>query len=108
MNTPTGLTPDNVQIVGEFLAIHWLDGTEDFISMERLRAASPSAEQQGERDLTGIRYGGSDQTRFPGVVVTGWQVIGGYALLFAFSDGHRTGIYPYPLLKQIAASTAGD
>ena len=87
---------------GDLLALKWSDGSEGFLPMAKLRAASPSAETQGERDLTGTVYGGTAQKEFPGVTVTGWSVIGGYALLFTFSDGRRTGIYPYPYLKQIA------
>ena len=93
--------PDTVQIIGDLLALKWSDGTEDFLPMDRLRAASPSAENMGERDLTGTQYGGTTQTEFPGVTVTGWTVVGGYALLFTFSDGHRTGIYPYAYLKDL-------
>jgi DUF971 family protein len=98
----SALSPVDMQIIGAELAIKWSDGSENFYSMERLRAASPSAENMGEKDLTGNVYGGTDQTEFPGVTITGWQVIGGYALLFSFSDGHRTGIYPYAYLKALA------
>ncbi|MGI8604325.1 MAG: gamma-butyrobetaine hydroxylase-like domain-containing protein [Verrucomicrobiales bacterium] len=94
--------PENIQVIGDLLAIQWSDQSEDFFPMEKLRAASPSAENMGERDLTGQLHGGSGQRAFPGVTVTGWQVVGGYALLFTFSDGHRTGIYPYPYLKGLA------
>ena len=100
------LTPTDIQIIGELVAIKWSDGSEDFLPMEQLRAASPSAENIGERDLTGMVHGGTAQTAFPGVTVTGWSVVGGYALLFHFSDGHRTGIYPYPYLKELAKSTS--
>lgn len=95
--------PENIQVIGGLLAIKWSDGSEDFLPMDKLRAASPSAENVGERDLTGQVHGGSAQSDFAGVTVTGWDVVGGYALLFAFSDGHRTGIYPYPYLKELAA-----
>jgi DUF971 family protein len=94
--------PNDIQIIGDLLAIKWSDGTEEYLPMDKLRAASPSAENKGERDLTGTVYGGTDQTEFPGVAVTGWSVVGGYALLFTFSDGHRTGIYPYTYLKELA------
>ena len=98
------LAPTDVQIIGDLLAIKWSDGTEDYFPMDRLRAASPSAENMGERDLTGTVHGGTAQTEFPGVTVTGWQVVGGYGLLFTFSDGHRTGIYPYAYLKSLPAA----
>ena len=69
--------------------------------MERLRALSPSAEQQGERDLLGNQFGGSAKQDFPGVTVTNWQPIGTYAVQFHFSDGHNTGIYSFDYLKDI-------
>jgi DUF971 family protein len=36
------------------------------------------------------------------VAVTGWERIGNYALRFDFSDGHRTGLYTYEYLLQLA------
>ena len=67
-----------------------------------LRALSPSAETTGERDLLGVKYGGDDRKSYPGVRVTAWQTVGGYAVAFAFSDGHKTGIYSYEYLRAIA------
>ena len=99
---PPTLHPKDIQIIGSELAIKWSDDTEDFYPMERLRALSPSAENMGEQDLLGNTYGGDSRERFPGARVTGWQQIGGYALLLRFSDGHKTGIYSYAYLKKIS------
>ena len=99
---PPTLHPTDIQLIGSELAIKWSDDTEDFYLMERLRALSPSAENMGEQDLLGNTYGGDSRERFPGVRVTGWQQIGGYALLLSFSDGHKTGIYSYGYLKKIS------
>lgn len=99
---PVNLQPVNVQIIGEEIAIKWSDDSEDYYPMERLRALSPSAENMGEQDLLGNTYGGDDRKRFPGVKVNGWQQVGGYALLFSFSDGHKTGIFSYQYLKEIS------
>lgn len=96
-------TPADIQLVGTELAIRWSDGAETFFPSDRLRAASPSAETQGERDIFGNRYGGNGPTRFDGVTVTGWEVIGNYALRFDFSDGHRTGLYSFAYLRELAA-----
>ena len=96
------ITPENIQAIGDEIALKWSDGSEDFLTMERLRAQSPSAENIGEKDLTGQVHGGTDQSSFPGVRVTGWQPVGGYAIQFEFSDGHRTGLYSYDYLKAIA------
>jgi DUF971 family protein len=96
--------PANISAIGNEIAIAWEDGTESYILMEKLRAASPSAENTGEHDLLGRRYGGTDQTEFPGVTVTSWRMIGGYAVQFDFSDGHATGIYPYDFLRKLGGA----
>lgn len=97
------IRPLNIAAIGNEIAIAWSDGTESFIPMEKLRAASPSAENTGEHDLLGNKYGGTDQEHFPGVTVKRWNMIGGYAVQFDFSDGHCTGIYPYDFLKSLGA-----
>ena len=96
------LCPDSIQMIGAEIAVRWSDGSEDYHQMEFLRARSPSAENVGERDLTGRVHGGTSQTSFPGVRVTGWQPVGGYAIQFEFSDGHRTGLFTYDYLKALA------
>lgn len=97
-------TPVNVQLIGQELAIVWDDGTESYFTGERLRAASPSASNIGERDILGVRHGGDGPKQFPGVQITGWDRVGNYALRFDFSDGHRTGIYSFDYLRQLAAT----
>ena len=94
--------PANIAAIGNEIAIAWDDGTESFIAMDRLRAHSPSAENVGERDLLGVQYGGSDRKDFSGVTVRGWNIVGGYAVQFEFSDGHNTGIYTFDFLKALA------
>lgn len=97
-------TPQNVQIVGGEVAIAWSDGIETYFQGEALRAASPSAETQGERDVFGTQYGGAGPKKFPGVQVVGWERVGNYALRFDFSDGHSTGLYTYGYLRKLAAA----
>ncbi len=94
--------PTNIQLVGQELAIVWDDGTESYFSFERLRAASPSAETAGERDIFGRQYGGHGPKKFDGVQVTGWTLVGNYALRLEFSDGHNTGLYAYDYLRKLA------
>jgi DUF971 family protein len=96
------LQPEDIQAVGNEIAIRWSDGVETYYSMEKLRALSPSAETTGERDLLGVKYGGESGKDYAGVRVTAWQVVGGYAVAFAFSDGHKTGIYSYEYLRAVA------
>ena len=94
---------DDIQLIGEEVAIRWQGGGEDFFRMDRLRALSPSAETQGERDLLGNAISGDEKGKdFTGVRVTGWNPVGGYGIQFHFSDGHKTGIYTFDYLKEIA------
>jgi len=95
------LSPVDVQIIGTEVAIRWNDGTESFITFATLRAASPSAETRGERDIFGHQYGGQAPRDYTGVDVTGWEKVGNYAIRFDFSDGHRTGLYSYDLLREL-------
>ncbi len=95
-------TPVDIQLVGSEVAIRWSDGRESFLPSDRLRAASPSAETQGERDIFGNQYGGGGSKQFDGVTVLGWEGIGNYAIRFEFSDGHRTGLYSFDLLRDLS------
>lgn len=97
------ISPVNIQLIGPEVAIMWSDGVESYFAGERLRAASPSAENVGERDIMGNQYGGHGPKEFPGVTVLGWEQVGNYALRFDFSDGHRTGLYSYDYLRTLAA-----
>ena len=96
------LTPTDVQIIGAEIAIRWSDGRESYYVADRLRAASPSAENQGERDIFGQQHGGGGAQIFTGVTVLGWEKIGNYALRFDFSDEHRTGLYSFEYLRRLA------
>ncbi len=94
MNPPTSLA-----LIGDFLAIRWQDDREDFLPGEFLRERSPSAENQGERDILGHLHGGDGPREFPGVTVTGFQRVGNYAVTLVFSDGHSSGIFSWPYLR---------
>jgi len=92
-----------IDLIGNQVAIKWVDGHESFYSMEKLRALSPSAETQGETDILGNKHGGTDQSEYPGVTVKNFEFVGQYAVRFIFSDGHNTGLYSYDYLKTIDA-----
>lgn len=92
----------DIQLIGSEVAIKWDDGSESYFPMDRLRALSPSAETQGECDLMGRQFTPDQKGKdFSRVTVTGWTPVGGYAIQFHFSDGHRTGIYSFDYLKEI-------
>jgi DUF971 family protein len=97
--------PVDIQLIGQEVAIAWDDGVESYFPFGKLRAASPSASNMGERDIFGNQYGGTGPREFPGVEVVGWERVGNYALRFDFSDGHRTGLYSFDYLRRLAAAT---
>ena len=53
-------------------------------------------------EIFGQQYGGNGPRTFDGVTVVGWERVGNYAIRFDFSDGHRTGIYSYDYLRELA------
>ena len=101
------LHPVDVQIIGSEVALRWSDGAESYIAFATLRANSPSAEVKGEQDIFGHQYGGEAPRDHTGVEVLGWEQVGNYAIRFEFSDGHRTGLYSYPLLRRLGEMPRG-
>jgi DUF971 family protein len=96
------LEPTNIQQIGDELAISWNDGTESFIKLETLRRACPCAACGGEPDVLGnvsrphVSY--TDQS----FQLTGFEVVGGYALQPRWADGHSSGIYSFTYLRRLA------
>lgn len=100
------IRPKDLQLIGDEVAIAWEDGAESFIPGSTLRAASPSAETAGERDIFGVQRGGETGRDYSQVKVVSWQFVGAYAVRFRFSDGHATGIYSYDLLRSLGERAA--
>lgn len=91
--------PEQIDLIGNMVAIRWPDGREDYHRMEDLRARSPSADNIGEPDIFGNIRGGDPRTEFPGVTVEGFEIVGRYAVRFIFSDGHQTGLFTFASLR---------
>ena len=95
------MKPKNIQLIGTELAIVWEDKSECYFSSEFLRRHSPSAENIGEKDIFGNKYGGTDKKDFLGVTIQSWDFQGNYAIRPIFSDGHSSGIYSWEYLKTL-------
>jgi DUF971 family protein len=95
--------PVDVQAIGSELAIKWDDGSESFLSLERLRRGCPCASCQGEVDALGNLHKGPEKPlgarSFQLVQI---QPVGGYALRPVWADGHDTGLYAFDHLKRLA------
>jgi DUF971 family protein len=99
------LLPTNVQQIGAELAIAWNDGTESYLSLERLRRACPCAACGGEPDVMGnierpdVTY--SDAS----FRLRSFVLVGGYALQPTWEDGHGTGLYTFPFLQRLSGAS---
>jgi DUF971 family protein len=97
------MQPDDIQQIGDELAIRWPDGGESFIPLENLRRACPCAGCQGETDIMGNLYKNPEQQ----LTAAAFQLIrlirvGGYAIQPVWADGHNTGIYSFVYLRRLA------
>jgi DUF971 family protein len=99
------MRPVDVQQIGEELAIKWDDGSESFITLEKLRRACPCAECTGEVDVMGNLYKGPERALSPAAFrLLRLERVGTYALQPVWADGHATGLYSFDYLRQVAAA----
>ena len=82
------------------LLIVWPDGLERRLNLVELRGQCRCArcvdEITGERilDLEGID---------PAIAIRDLKLVGSYALKISWSDGHDTGLYTWPHLRELCA-----
>ena len=99
------MRPQDIQQIGEELAIKWDDGSESFIPLEKLRRCCPCAGCQGEMDIMGNRYQGPETPLSPSAFrLRRIESVGTYALQPVWADGHAAGIYSFDYLKHVADS----
>src|SRR4051812_13537544 len=97
------MRPLDIQPIGEELAIKWEDGTESFISLEKLRRYCPCAGCKGEVDIMGNLYKNPDKPlSSQAFKLARMSNVGGYAIQPVWGDGHATGLYSYDYLKKVA------
>ncbi len=97
------MRPLEIQPIGEELAIKWDDGSESFVSLEKLRRACPCAGCKGEGDIMGKLHKGPEQPLSPlSFQLRRLDWIGSYGIQPAWADGHATGIYSFDYLRRLA------
>jgi DUF971 family protein len=94
--------PERIELIGNELALAWLDGGEDFLPASFLRKNSPSAENKGEPDLFGRISGCSIPKDTANLRLEGFGYVGNYAARLIFSDGHDSGIFSWEYLREIS------
>ena len=96
------LEPANVQKIGNDLAILWNDQTESYFDLAFLRRACPCAACGGEPDVLGNIFKPDVNYGEKSFVLSGFNVVGGYALQPRWGDGHETGLYSFTYLRRLA------
>jgi DUF971 family protein len=94
------LEPTNIQQIGDELAIAWNDGKESFLNLETLRRACPCAACGGEPDVLGNISRPHVSYTEKSFQLTGFDLVGGYALQPRWGDGHSSGIYSFTYLRR--------
>jgi DUF971 family protein len=97
------LEPTNIQQIGNELAIQWNDGAESFFDLQFLRRACPCAACGGEPDVLGNIMRPNVSYSENSFELTGFQIVGSYALQPRWADGHETGIYSFQYLRRLAS-----
>ncbi len=82
------------------LYIKWDDQTESNITLKKLRRFCPCAtcaEEREKQSRTFIPLFPENQ-----ITLTNIGMVGSYAIQITWKDGHSTGIYEFPYLRQLA------
>jgi DUF971 family protein len=99
------LEPTNIQQIGNELAIRWNDGTESYFNLEFLRRACPCAACGGEPDVLGNVSRPRISHTGQSFQLTGFDLVGGYAVQPRWADGHSSGIYSFTYLRRLAQAS---
>ncbi len=98
------IVPDDIQMAGSELAIHWTDGEESYLDLEMLRRACPCAGCCGEPDALGHVDKPSVSYDARSFALRSYNIIGGYAFQPMWADGHSTGLYSFEILRRLTTA----
>lgn len=98
------LAPANIQQIGRELAVQWNDGAETYFELEFLRRACPCAACGGEPDVMGNIARPNVTYADDSFHLSGFSIVGGYALQPRWRDGHETGLYTFQYLRRLSRS----
>ena len=94
----------DIQQIGNELALRWSDGQETYLTLEQLRRSCPCASCGGEPDVLGRIMRPERQYLDDSFILIGWDIVGGYAVLPRWKDGHQTGIYSFAYLRRLGSA----
>ena len=100
------LGPEKSELIRSECSFPWNDGGATFLPLRLMRGACPCAACGGEPDVMcklvrpKVHY---TPQRFD---LSGWQLVGGYALQPTWGDRHSSGIYSYQYLRRLDPARA--
>jgi ATP-binding protein involved in chromosome partitioning len=109
MTTPL---PVSLSATPTTLTIQWADGVTHALTWERLRANCPCAFCRKDREKPPVPEKPANPFNIlpPGasepIRALRMEPLGNYAYHIDFSDGHRSGIYSFDLLRTLGRATA--
>ena len=97
MGTATSDYPETVRVIagGGELLLAWAD---------RAARVSASVLREGCRCAWCTRARGMGEAVGSADAITGFEPMGGKAVHIVFSDGHRTGVFPWAYISQLAST----
>ena len=98
---PTDITLNKTE---SYLEITWADDHVCRYPLSQLREACPCVECRGGHQFMGEKYEPKDilsLTPARSYGITDLQMIGNYAVMPVWDDGHSTGIYSWEFLRRI-------
>ncbi|MEO6034114.1 MAG: DUF971 domain-containing protein [Verrucomicrobiota bacterium] len=101
------MRPNDIQQIGDELAIRWDDGTETFVRLETLRRHCPCAGCKGEVDVMGNLYRSPEKPLTAAAFqLRNISMVGGYAIQPTWGDGHGSGLFSFDYLKHVAEASS--
>jgi DUF971 family protein len=99
--------PQDIQHIGNEVAVKWSDGQESYFTLEELRRACPCAGCKGETDVMGNLHRLPAKPLSPASFqLRSISSVGSYAVQFLWGDGHNSGIFSFDYLRALADKKA--
>jgi DUF971 family protein len=92
---------ETMAVIGEELCLTFNDGVEIYLPLPLLRRACPCAACQGEPDAMGRVVRPKVELKENSTLLRQITPVGSYALQLYWQDGHSTGIYSLPYLREL-------
>ncbi len=95
------LAIETMAVIGEELCLNFNDGVEIYLPLPLLRRACPCAACQGEPDAMGRVVRPKVELKENSTHLHQITPVGSYALQLFWQDGHSTGIYSLPYMREL-------